>query len=482
MKEVISKLSSPKAFFYILIIGILLRLVFVFWGGQVYYGKPDYFIQGDTPAWFYSFVNLVETGTYTVNPAVENGKFFRPPGYSFLFGIFYILTFKNYLLAAKLLVLLQVLMDIFNIWLIRQIVLLASREKSGIQKLAFGNAAAALYSVYPFAIVWAPVLYAETSSVFFLLLSIFFSLKPLFYKNPLLSGLAGGLATLSRLQCIFTLPLIFITFLFRKENIKRKVTAMALFATGISITYGLWPARNYFLHNRIVFSQDLNIGNFWSDDYLAFMDYVFSVRTDHNPVYRSLIKGDKVEWPAASYLNPRDSILLDSVSRLCYTCGTGFSYWMFNEGMKQNKILPSENCDSVIAHIFKELTIEQKKNNAFHYWVTVPLGNLQKCFFKSGIYGNKSNSVKLFSTMLFLLRSALIFLGIWGIILAYKNKFFESGFLFFIISYPLIWYIYLSFFYRNIEMRYLLHADILLLIPAAYAVYVFVVNRYQKAI
>lgn len=481
MKQIESKLSSSKAFFYILLLGILLRLFFVFFGGKIYYGKADYFTQGDTPTWFYSFVNLVNSGTYTIDPATDNAKFFRPPGYSFLFGIFYLLTFKNYILASKLLVVLQVLMDIFSIWLVQQISFLSLREKNERKKTIFGNSAAFLFAVYPFVIVWAPVLYAETSSLFFLLLSVFFSMKLISNKNSLISGIFGGIATLIRLQCIFALPILCFAFLFQKTDVKKKIKVMAFFGFGVMITYGLWPARNYFLHNRIVFSQDLNIGNFWSKDYMAFMDYVYAVRTDHYPVYQSLIHGEKVNWPEASYMNKRDSILLDSVSKLCNTCGTGFSYFMVNEGMRAQTIDPATNCDSSIASIFNELKAEQKKNNALHYWLTVPLGNLQKCFFKFSLYGNKSSIVKLLSSMLFIFRTLFIFLGFYGIYLGIKNKFFSMGFSFFILSYPIVWYLYLSFFYRNMEMRYLLHTDVLLLIPAAFVFASLIFNKYQKA-
>lgn len=482
MKLIESKLSSSKAFFYILLLGIILRLFFVFFGGKIYYGKADYFTQGDTPTWFYSFVNLVNSGTYTIDPATDNAKFFRPPGYSFLFGIFYLLTFKNYLLASKLLVILQVLMDIFNIWLVQQIAFLSLREKKERKKIIFANSAALLFAVYPFVIVWAPVLYAETASLFFLLLSVFFSLRPVSGKNSLLSGIFGGIATLIRLQCIFALQILCFTFLFRNTDIKKKIRVMTFFGFGVLITYGLWPARNYFLHDRIVFSQDLNIGNFWSKDYMAFMDYVYAVRTDHYPVYQELIRGEKVNWPEASYLNKKDSILLDSVSNLCYTCGTGFSYFMVNEGVRAKTVDPTVNCDSTIATIFNELKTEQENQNAFHYWLTVPLGNLQKCFFKFSLYGNKSRIVKLLSSMLFIFRTLFIFLGFYGIYLGIKNKFFSSGFSFFILSYPIVWYLYLSFFYRNMEMRYLLHTDVLLLIPAAYVITGWIISKNRKVI
>ena len=482
MKTFLAKIKSPEAFPYILALGIILRLLFVFVGGKIYYGKADFFTQGDTPSWFHSFENLANTGTYTVDPAVENGKFFRPPGYAFLFGIFYLITLKNYLLASKILVWVQVLMDIISIWLVQQIAFMAVKDKKGFNKVAFGNTAALLFAAYPFVIVWAPVLYAETSSLFFLLLSIYFSMKLLSGKNTFLSGVMGGIAALIRLQCIFALPLIGLTYLFSDEGIKRKLRAIVLFGFGILITYGLWPARNYFIQHRLVFSQELNIGYFWADDYIAFMDYVYSVRTDHNPVYHQITLGEKVDWPASAYLNKNDSLLLDSVSHLCSTCGTGFSYFMVYDGVRQTPVGPAENCDSAIASIFYTLKEEQQKHNAFHYWITVPLGNLQKSLFKFSLYGNKSKIVKLLSSFLFVFRTFFIALGLFGIYLGLRNKFFEKRFAFFLLSYVVIWYFFLSFFYRNMEMRYLLHTDVLLLIPAAYVFVVLFAKKNPTAI
>lgn len=467
----------------IIILGIVLRLFFVFVGGKIYYGKADYSIQGDSPAWFYSFINLAETGTYTFNPKVENGKFFRPPGYSFLFGIFYLLTFKNYLLAGKLLVWLQVLMDIFNIWLISRIASHAMKDTGDEKKkLLFSNSAALLYACYPFVIVWAPVLYAETPSLFFLLLSIFFAVKPPSPKNAWLSGLAGGIAVLMRLQCIFALIFLSLIFFSVKTGWLKKIRLAFWFGLGILMTYGWWPARNYFIHDRLVFSQDLNIGTFWSPDYMAFMEYVFAVQTDYNSVYNEIINGKPVHWPPASYKHQPDSALLDSVTSLCGRCGTGFSYFMVYEGVRASPVEPGSDCDRFIASGFTTLAANQKKYNPFNYWIKVPLGNLQKCFFKFSLYDTKNTMVKILSSALFIFRSTLIILGLFGCYLAFRNSFIRKEVILFIAGYMLSWYFFLSFFYRNMEMRYLLQADVLLLVPVAYLVLLLVAKRNQPGI
>ena len=83
--------------------------------------------------------------------------------------------------------------------------------------------------------------------------------------------------------------------------------------------------------------------------------------------------------------------------------------------------------------------------------------------------------------MLFLLRSFLVVIGLLGIYLALRNRGVRKKFLLIVLGYMITWYLYISFIYRNIEMRYLLHTDILLLIPAAFALTVLFFNKHLKA-
>lgn len=474
-------LSKENSIGWIIALGAVLRLLFLFTGGPIYFGHADYFIQGDTSSWFKAFIHLYDYGTFTVSSAVEAGKFFRPPGYSFLFGICYLLALKNYVLAWKILVGVQVLMDITSIYIFSRIAKGVAKNTDAESKILLSNTCGLLYAIYPFAIIWTPVLYAETSSVFFLLLSIHFAFQKNSYRAAFLSGLAGGIATLIRLQCAFGILFVAGTFLFSGDNkFKNKIKHAFVFCIAILFTYGLWPARNYFLQNRVLFSQDLKMGYHWSPDFMSFLDFTHSISTDHTSYYFQILKDEKVEWPAEAYIDPGDSALLDSAVTLCRTCGTGFAYWKWGERISPTLEAPENPCDSTIQIIFRSLLQKQKTIHAFHYWITIPLENLQKCLLKISLYGNKSSAVKLFSNLLFIFRSILIIIGVFGIYIAYKSNTIERKFLVFVMSYMSSWYLYISFFYRNIEMRYLLHTDILLLIPAAIVIINLFFKKYQK--
>src|SRR5205085_2825475 len=141
----------------------------------------------------------------------------------------------------------------------------AVRTSAGDKKTSFSNSAALLYAMYPFAIVWAPVLYVEMSSIFFALLSILFAVKETSSKNIFLAGFFGGLAALLRLQFIFCLAIIgAMTFFAAGIKWKQKIRHSVIFTVAIAITYGLWPFRNIVFQHRVLFSQDLNVGLHWS--------------------------------------------------------------------------------------------------------------------------------------------------------------------------------------------------------------------------
>ena len=143
------KLFLKKNHLWIIILaGLFMRLFFYLLGAKVYYGKPDFTIQGDTLSWVTSIINLIEHGTYSVDLNESTGYFFRPPGYSFFIGLFYLLSGKNIDTAYKLIVCAQLIMDSISIWLIYKIVqhlfsnkkntLIVSAYTTGVQTIMNG--------------------------------------------------------------------------------------------------------------------------------------------------------------------------------------------------------------------------------------------------------------------------------------------------------------------------------------------------------
>lgn len=456
------RLTNPLL--WILLFGFFLRVLFILKGGAIFYGKKDFWLMGgDTFAWFDSFLNLLHHGTYTVNPAIENGMFFRPPGYAFIMGIVYLLCGQQTELMYMVLLWIQTLLDVVSIYLVFQIAFQSSGNR------AFGYLSSLLYACYPFIIVWTPVLYAESMSIFFLLMSIFFYTKQESFKNYFFSAFFLGLASLTRLQCIPLFGILAMLILFyHKTSFSLRLKYLISFTLAFTLSYGLWPLRNYFLHNKLIFTQDLRIGGHWSPDYFSMVNYIYTIQVDAQPQRNQVLKKEKVTWPAISFIDEGDSKLLDSLSELCIKCGTGFSYFRYYEGYGGQLLTPSNNCDSIIESGFNQLAVKQKDKHPWHYYIMVPLGNLKKALFKTALYGQKSAAAMIVSTVLFGYRTLLIFLGIAGIILAWRRNSINKKLLSSIILYAAGWYIYMCWIFRQMEMRYLLHADILLLFPAAY--------------
>ena len=453
-----------KRLIYIVIIGLVLRLIFVLFGAEIYYGKPDFaFFGGDTWAWIKAMQNLVHHGTFTIDLNFENGKFYRPPGYSFFMLPFYLLSGFSIDTMVIMVIALQIALDIISIILFYHI-----SKQFGLNENA-SLIAAFLYAIFPFAIVWTPVLYAESSSIFFLLLSIYYFTKEGFQsKNAFIAGAALGIATLLRLQC----ALIVFSFLFyylHKQNFQLRTLfnkSMILWGVGLLVSYGIWPIRNL-TYGEFILTEQIENEEHFSKDYVAFMFYVWSIQTDHQPEYDQLMNSNPVKWPKAAYLTPTDSTTLAEVSKLCSTCGRGFSYFQASAGIKKEPIKELNECSISIANTFDRLRQEQIRNNSFHYYVTVPLSNLKKAIFKNALYGNNSLIKRIISSCLFGLRTLLILLGLFSLFYCLNKGIINPASVWFIFSYFLILYLYLSFVYRNIEIRYFLHVDIILLIPTA---------------
>jgi len=453
-----------KRLILIILFGLLFRIFFTLYGAELYYGKSNFALfGGDSWAWIKAMQNLIHHGIYSIDLKFENGKFYRPPGYSFFMIPFYFLSGFSIEKMTYLVMIAQIILDTLAIYLFFKI-----STQLGLAVNAALLAALA-YAIYPFSVVWTPILYAESSSVFFLLLGLYyFTKKEKSNLNFFIAGAAIGCSILLRLQCVFVIAPLFIYFLYNyKFNYKNSFNKELIsFGIGILLTYGLWPIRNLEQGNLIL-TQEMENEEHFSKDYVAFMYYIWSIQTDHQPEYDQLMNSQTVVWPKAAYLAPSDSSTLAEISKLCSTCGRGFSYFQASAGIKKKPIKELNECSISIANTFDRLRQEQIRNNSFHYFVTVPFSNLKKAIFKSALYGNNSFIKKLISSSLFGVRTLLILSGLFSLFYCLNKGIINQASVWFIFSYFLIVYLYLSFVYRNIEIRYFLHVDIILLIPTA---------------
>jgi len=473
INNTIKNLKRNKIFTVVLL-GLIVRILFYFFGAALYYGKENFFKGGDTNWWVDNIANLINYGVYTDELNTEYGYFTRLPGYSFFIGIFYLITGKNVFFAFKIIAWCQIVLDCFAIYLVYKISIFAFKN----EKTAVLNSI--IYAVYPFVFVWNVIVYAESLSVFLLLLSIFFLLRKETTTNYILSGILLGIGVLTRIQLIFLLPLVVFSLIIhlKKTNGQYLNKQILWFCIAAGMTYGTWPARNYLFHNKIIFTQHLGDKKHWAPDRIYFTSYLWSVKTDIEPQFSQVMKNISVEFPEASYKIKGDSIKLLKAVELMRNCGEGLSYFRESEKISEGHVEKGKDCNNEIVEIFKELINHQKENNKLNYYLWVPLNNLKKAIFKFSLTQTKKGISSTFINLLFLYRTFLILSGIAGLyILSRKKDLKYSQLPLITIGYSLSWYIFHSFYYRNMEIRYLLHCDILLLFPASY-LFTYLLEKY----
>lgn len=479
-------LNSLKLFYknntgitHILLLGLILRLIFTWFIAPAYFSRENINFDYDTSAWMDGLYHLVFDGEFNLRPGFEPTAYCRMPGYSLFMLPAYALVYLYYVLQGidvkahsemwwtvlKLTAYLQIVLDVLSIYFIYVI------SKKLLKNETVGIITAILYAFYPFIIVWNPVCYSEVPSVFFALWAIYLLVHKTSPAYFILAGLSFGFAVLNRPQFAVMAP--FVVFILLQVHGKLNAVFMkkaVLFYLFFAISYGAWPLRNYIRFNKIIVTQDLSGFDNWNEDVIAFMQYIYGIKAEWQPQFGQILSNQKVVFPKVAYTSVDDSLKLEYAVSLAKTCGSGFSKW---DGYWKAPILQDntqKDCAPEIAQIFNELREKQKNVNPFNFYVKVPLQNLKKALFKSDLADNSTPARRL-GGYLFYYRSVLLLAGIVGIaIMLYKKQSVYTAIA--IGSFFVLLYIYLCFGTspqcRNIEMRYFLQTDILMLIPAAY--------------
>jgi hypothetical protein len=278
------------------------------------------------------------------------------------------------------------------------------------------------------------------------------------------AGLAIGAAVLNRPQIALLVP-VFTLFLLPAKSFQSFFWKGSLFAFGFLLIYGPWPVRNYVNHDKIILTQDLRGIPNWDEDVLAFLQYIYSVKAEWEPQMGQILQNEKVEWPAHAYTSQTDSIKLEKAVYNAQNCSRGFSYWKryWQEPIK------TECCTAETTQLFRELRASQIEANPLNFYLIIPLQNLRKALFKIKLTSPGSRVAAIAGSLLFSFRTVMLILGLLGAIVAIRQQKYQY-------LLPLLYMVFLyvalcfgtSPQFRNIEMRYFLPADVLMLIPAAF--------------
>lgn len=470
-------IKKIKPALIITLISFIIRALFILFFAKFYFGRENIFVSGDTSLWTTMFTNWFETGTLTLDQTHEYGYFGRTPGYTFFIGFFYLISGLKWISAFKIIAWSQVIIDCIATYATYKTSMLIF--KNPFTSIVSGL----LYAFYPFIIVWTPVVYSEALSVSSLIIGLYFFVRNQKF-DPFLSASLLSFSILCRPQVLPIVLIIGVFYLIKIiQNKPSFFKKSIIFFLTFSLVYGSWPLRNYINYNKVVLTQDIRSFKTAGEDWLAFTEYIYSVKAEWEPQFTNIITNQEVKFPRIAYEIEQDSLKLEKAIYMAQNCGSSFSNW--KGYWKEPFTVNDENCNKEIKLLFDELRESQIKNNPLNYYLLVPLQNLKKALFKLSLNNPSSTFVSIVSTLLFSYRTLLILLGIIGAYFMIKQKKHNLFALIFLGYFSLLYFI-LCFGtgaqFRNIEMRYFLQADVLLLFPAAFLVTILKNYFFKKSI
>lgn len=440
---------------HILTGALLLRILFMLYGAELFYGKEHFYITDDSKSFWYPLHNLVEHGLLTIKIGAPGGEIARMPGFSFYLFPFYYFYGEDIIGLFRAVAIFQILLDVLSLWLIYKSIIRFKLGETAALWVTF------IIAIYPFSIVWVPVGQAECLSIFIISLSLFIYSGKSSELNMFLLGLVIAAGFFVRPQLIFLLPAILISTWIVSKKIPVKWAFMVLL--GFASLYIWWPLRNYLNHDKLVFTRDITTMRDWQEDVIYFQKYMNAMQVGWEPQMTQIISYMQVKFPGKAFHSEDVEEKLKEAVWLSRICSDGFATFRYKTPLKYP-------CTERTAALWKNLYEEQVKADPFGNYVIVPLKALKKAFFKLNMVENwKSPERKTWQniayTLLFSLRSLLILIGLYACIKLINTRDKRKNIAAIALIYFLSWYGYLAFVIRFMEMRYLLQADLLLLIP-----------------
>lgn len=488
MKRVLSDRKLVLIFF----VGLLLRILFLVYGARIYYGtsQKDIFTNGDTHSFIWTFENLWWYGRYTFDFLEPDAAFGRLPGYPFFYGLHYILFGPAYAKLATACT--QVLLDSSSILLVFKILQrLKDAARLRVRLTVVPYIGAALYATYPFVIVWVSIIGTETLATFLTLACLAWLLRPnqnaaQFLWLGLLLAVAFYVREYLGILVPISLGYLFLSYKrLPKASLGQVVprravgvlTALLLSGGTFGIFYSLWPIRNYISFHRIVLIKPKTAGYAnYNVDFAGFRSWVFCWTNDEQSQLEQVANTDSNSFPAGVFANAAEAAEARRGAQLARACGSSF-YLYRNKiygtaiyrnvaAMRSNQAY-QQNCNAEISRIFEALRLSYIRRHPVLYWVNVPAHDVYKALFKSNKNATSgSTNAERIKTLLiralFAWRSLLVILGFIGVLMFRRNRKLWPAVLF--VGFM---YVFLCFIMRNLEMRYLLQADAVLLLPAA---------------
>lgn len=447
-----------KTLSVILALGFILKLIYIFFVGPIFFG-PTLFTNADSYSYTDAIKNLIYHGSYSHDLTYPLASFGRLPAVSFIWGFFYLLVgSKAYLCFA----LFQSVLDVFAVIMIFRIVKNYFNEKVGL-------CVALMHCLFPLTTFFI----AHTSSEYlaaFVVIAVFYKL--VFFKPDLKNYISLGILLVFgfyvREILLLLIPLSVI-YVWKNFGINLKHNLITMLV--MLVLYLPWPIRNYANSGDIILLKPYSSGYpEFQDDMLSYMFWLYSWHDGDPDEYLeySFHLEKTVKFPDEIFENEYEKKLAYDLVRLAQHCGRSFIVWQRGAEWEHHQ----HDCDhtALISRGFDLLKHNYKMNHPYVYYFKVPLQNLKKAFFKASLKNKQHvNGPMFIAAMIF--RSLMLLIGLIVCLINWRIDYFKACFFFFIVIYFVI-----CFILRQVEMRYLFQADVLMLIAAT----AFIANLFYK--
>jgi len=442
-----AKDQTKRIYVAIFLTALVLRLAYCFYLQKFMWGGEFRYTTADTPSYLDSFMNLIHYGRYCFDLEIKDSCFYRLPTYPFFLGINH-LIFGKFAWAS---------VSVFQSMIDAVSCCLAFAIARGLNfDLVSQRVVALLFICYPFTIVWTSVQVPEVIGVFFVLLAVYFIVVE---QRQVLSVLGSGaalvLAVWSKQYTLALLPAV-VFLVASRADWKRAVTITTAIYLSFCVLYSPWPIRNYVNHGEWAFLMGKTTGHrFYLADFNSEMNFVKLFYENPKDMLDIAATKGILILPESKFVKDH-RYEIDQAVRLAFEKGPG-SLLRQGKVLTINKELRVD--EKNVADAFNVLSIKAKNEMAFTEYYRTAFESFQKGFFKTN-YIAKSGSA-IIQAILFGYRGILVVLGISALFVARDRvRWFVVGVLMYWVSTLFV----ISFIYRQVEMRYLLMSDMLLII------------------
>jgi hypothetical protein len=454
----LKKIIDNKPLLIILVSGFVLKLLYLFFIGPAVFPNWTLTTQ-DSFSYTNSFINLVNTGHYTHDPEFIEASYGRLPVVVFLWGLFYMLFGEtNAFIGVAVF---QILLDVLAVYLVYKIFSKLFYEKMGLI-VSF------VYAFFPLTIYFVVKTDTEYLALFTIILVFY---KLIYFKNDLKDCLSLVLLLIFGFYIRETLLLLIpVSVFYLQRNFDIGAKKYLLMSLLFVVLYLPWPVRNYMLSEKLVLIKPLSAGYAdYQKDMLNYMYWLYAWHCDQPDEYLAYAyKPEReIKFPEDIFANETEKQLAINTIRLGQKCGTSFVVWQRDAGVKTK----CYGCyDDLIASSFLLLKDSYRRNHPFNYYIKVPLQNSTKAFFKSSLTNSAAAPESVFKIIMWI-RSLLLVIGFGACFYYRKLDYFKITLIFFTVK-----YIFIVAVLRQVEMRYLFQADVLIILAAT----AFIADRFFK--